>query len=76
MIFCDEHGTADYCPECVDNERIAELEAENDAWADKWMQERKENERQRKALQKILDGSPPGDCWIRKSQIEAALGGE
>lgn len=38
------------CPYCYIEEqrrRIVELEAENDAWAEKWMAERAENQRLR-----------------------------
>jgi hypothetical protein len=31
-MFCDEHGTANFCPDCMSDlkdERIAELRAEN-----------------------------------------------
>ena len=38
MTFCDEHGTSDYCTECITeplDKRIAQLEAERDAWKER-----------------------------------------
>jgi len=36
-------------------ERIAELEAENDSWAEKWLAERKENEKLTEAAKEYIE---------------------
>ena len=43
-------------------DRIAELEEENHAWAEKWMVERDENYRLRRRIAEFLDTDPYYNC--------------